>query len=59
MEGAEYLDLRESFFLHADDDLFIDLVHLTARGHELVADAIEACLAPPKKVRGGTPAGEQ
>ena len=38
--GGMFLDASEDFFAHRDDILFIDAMHLNARGHCLLADSI-------------------
>jgi lysophospholipase L1-like esterase len=39
-EAATFLDVSEDFYAHRDDVLFIDAMHLNARGHCLLADSL-------------------
>jgi lysophospholipase L1-like esterase len=44
--GVELVDPAPLLIAHRDEFLFMDDVHLTARGHEVMAEALAAALAP-------------
>lgn len=54
--GVELIDPAPLLIAHRDEFLFMDDVHLTARGHEVMAEVLAEALAPRLAVPSAAPA---